>query len=68
METATILVIFVSSFTFRNYHIFVYTALDQLQKICWSIEEHEIRKIKPIYGLFSNDRGVSEKYGKENYD
>ena len=70
METATIIVIFVSSLLLGITTYSIYTAFGPTSKnLRDPFEEHEDQKIKPIkLVLFSkNSRRITEEYGKENY-
>lgn len=71
METATIIVIFVSSLLLGITTYSIYTAFGPTSKnLRDPFEEHEDQKIKPnkLVLLFSkNSWRISEEYGKEDY-
>ena len=71
METATIIVIFVSSLLLGITAYSIYTAFGPTSKnLRDPFEEHEDQKIKPnkLVLLFSkNSWRISEEYGKEDY-
>jgi hypothetical protein len=66
METATIIVIFVSSLLLGL--LFYLWLWDQRQKLRDPFEEHELKEIKPIKWFYFLIISVfPEKYGEENY-
>ena len=70
METATIIVIFVSSLLLGITTYSIYTAFGPASKnLRDPFEEHEEKKIKPnkLVLLSKNSWRISEEYGKEDY-